>query len=237
MRNSDQPMRGTSRLGGKGLLLRSLPADGVLGIGVLCVVLMSWLAWRYPHFDWDVAIALWIQSIDWPGFGILMWVVSEIGRGWVPYLLTPLIGLSLIWGRYRAEGAVLMIGAAAGAVVNRVLKYWIARPRPGDGLLRISGIFPHESFPSGHAMFFTECFGFLLFLALILLPRGRGRTVICAFLGGLIASVGVSRIWLGAHWPSDVLGGYVIGGLLLLLMVELYRRWPTRGRRGAGSPG
>jgi undecaprenyl-diphosphatase len=77
-------------------------------------------------------------------------------------------------------------------------------------------------------IFFVEFFGFLFFLSYVLLERGLLRRAALGGLGLLIAVVGVSRIYLGAHWPSDVTGAYLAGGIWLMLCIEAYRRLKSR---------
>jgi undecaprenyl-diphosphatase len=128
-----------------------------------------------------------------------------------------------------------MIGVASGAGVNRLFKALVDRPRPREPLVQVAFAVAHESFPSGHVVFFIEFFGWLLFVSFVLLKTGLLRRITIGILAALIAIIGVSRVYLGAHWPSDVLGAYLAGGLWLMLMVEIYRRLKERQQRLTGG--
>jgi undecaprenyl-diphosphatase len=186
--------------------------------------LLAVLANRYAYFEWDLKLARDIQSISLPGFDLLMRGVSLLGNRWVPWALVVVLGTALIVARLRLEGILLMSFALSGWLVNRLWKLLIGRPRPSEALVHIAGAYRQESFPSGHVVFFVEFFGFLFFLVYVLLKRGALRRVLLVLLGLPMATVGVSRVYLGAHWPSDVLGAYLAGGIWLMLMIEVYRR-------------
>jgi membrane-associated phospholipid phosphatase len=155
--------------------------------------------------------------------------VSLLGNGWIACPLVIIAGLALIKTGLRAEGVLCMAGAASGWLVNSLTKFLIGRPRPSDELVHIVKAYQSDSFPSGHVVFFVEFFGFLFFLAYVLLKPGPLRRASLTVLGLLIALVGVSRIYLGAHWPSDVAGAYLAGGIFLMLMIEVCRRITAKG--------
>ena len=79
------------------------------------------------------------------------------------------------------------------------------------------------SFPSGHVLFFTTFFGFMLFLAYTLLKHSWWRTGLLILLVGMIALIGPSRIYVGQHWASDVIAAYLLGSVWLALSVVIYR--------------
>jgi len=199
----------------------------------LCVYsVLAVLAHRYAYFEWDLELERAIQSISVPGFASVMIGVSVLGNSWVPTIIVVLIGIALINSGLRSAGIVCLAGTGLGWAVTQLLKYVIARPRPTDELVNVAGKFHFESFPSGHVTFFVEFFGFLLFLAFVLVKRGALRAVLIALPAILIILVGFSRVYLGAHWPSDVVGAYLTGGIWLMLMIEAYRRMELR--RAAG---
>lgn len=194
-------------------------AEIVFGVGLVVYAVMAVLAHRYEHFGWDIDTRNFIQSISIPGFGTLMTWVSVLGNNWVPVALVGGFGLAFISARFRIEGVVCIIGVTLGGAMNRLLKALTDRPRPPSEY-----IFNHESFPSGHVVFFVEFFGFLFFLSYVLLRRGKLRRASLALLGALLLLISVSRVYLSAHWPSDAVGAYLAGGLWLMLMIEVYRR-------------
>ena len=199
--------------------LRRLAAFAVLAL----------LAKANAYFSWDRSVAHAVQSIPLPGMEALMRAVSFVGDGvtsWVVVIAA--LVLFLARGR-RSEAFGLLLSAAGGPALNRMLKYLIARPRPTMELVRVSGDWAHESFPSGHVTFYVCFFGFLFFVAFALLPKGStARRVACGLAALPVALVGLSRVYLGAHWPSDTLGAYLFSGLWLAISVDVYRRWKRR---------
>jgi undecaprenyl-diphosphatase len=134
---------------------------------------------------------------------------------------TLLIGVSavaalLLWRTGRGRmGLVLLAVTLTGRILSEAQKYWIARPRPG--------LEPHlvvvktSSFPSGHA---TSSMIFYLSLALVLAGHSRWRLAAPAAAIVLSLLIGTSRVMLGVHWPSDVIGGWAFGLLWVLLTLR-----------------
>lgn len=214
------------------LRFESRRAQVLFASGLCAYALAAVLAHYYDYFEWDLRLARAIQSLNAPGAGRLMVWVSALGSGWIAVALALAAGLALINVRLKIEGLVCLAGLGLGRLVTSLLKLLSGRPRPDESLVQIIGGYHELSFPSGHAVFFVELFGFLFFLLYSLAKPGLVRTTGLVILGMLIVLVGVSRIYLGAHWPSDVIGGYIAGGLWLMLMIETYRmilsRWRPR---------
>jgi membrane-associated phospholipid phosphatase len=191
---------------------------------LLFYTLLAVAARARAYFACDVSIAERIQMISLPGFDHLMIWISWLGGGVPPVALAVLAGLGLALAGLRSEAVVCSFGTAMGSGVDSLLKLLSNRPRPAPPLVHVMKHYQHQSFPSGHVFFFVEFFGFLLFLTYVLLRPVPLRLVLVILLSCLIILVGISRVYLGAHWPSDVAGGYLGGGIWLSLMIVAYRR-------------
>lgn len=199
------------------------------------------LAYYNAYFGWDLRAARSVQAISIPGTYTLMWATSLVGNGWTPYALTGLSCLVFLLVGKPLEAAGLLLSAGGSGLVNGVLKALIGRPRPADDLVNVFSALGSRSFPSGHVTFYVCYFGFLFFLSFVLLPRGSiARRVALSLTAMMIVLVGFSRVYLGAHWPSDTLGAYLFGGLWLAFSLDMYRRWKEKSaarRATQSAPG
>jgi len=185
----------------------------------------------------DVAVTQWLQGYQETWFVDLMRTFSQIGNTGPMLLLMLAAGMVLYARAHRAQALNLAFVALAATMVP-VLKETVDRPRPtADAIYVLSEVSGH-SFPSGHAFLAITFFGAMFYLA----PRlcGAGAKFVLPlrlFLATMILGIGLSRIYLGAHWLSDVIGGFVIGGLALYAAVELFhlaqRRWSGSSRANA----
>lgn len=181
-----------------------------------------------PSFTIDLEITRAIQSIRFPPFTWLMTMVSWLGFtpqsiiiAGVTILLIFLVGLQ--W-----EALVAILAATLSTTLSMLLKQLVQRPRPTAALVNVHSILNDFSFPSGHVMYYVGFFGFLGFLAFSLLKPSVKRSLLLVLLGSLVALVGASRIYLGQHWASDVLGAYLLGSLTLAALIMFYRWGKTR---------
>jgi len=208
--------------------LRARSLEIVFGTGLCLYAVLAALAYRYAYFSWDLSLARLIQSINIPGFDTLMALTSAPGNGWTAWGLVSVTSITLALMSLRLEGAICLASASLGALIDRLMKAVVARPRPGEAVVQVLGDFKHESFPSGHVFFYVSFFGFLFFLAFALLKPRPLRRILLTLLAAPVVLIGLSRIYLGAHWPSDVIGAYLSGGVWLIIMIELYRRLKAR---------
>jgi undecaprenyl-diphosphatase len=127
-------------------------------------------------------------------------------------------------GRRHAAGLVVA-ASVAGFALRTALKLAVARPRPSDDLVHVIERADGSSFPSGHVMFYTVLLG-ALWLAMA--TSGASRSTRRAIAGATVLAlllIGLSRIYLGAHWLSDVAAGYVFGAVVVGVAMWTRRWW------------
>ncbi len=209
-------------------------AQILVAIYIIEFVLFTLLA-VYVHFNpvlpVDVAITQEFQENRTPFIQWTMIAVSYLGNQAV--IFSVLIGLTALvfWLlRLRLEALFIVGLSAISSVLNVLLKLLVSRPRPSAQFVEIIQHATGQSFPSGHVMSYVAFWGLLFSFGLILFNRKRWWNYILLIVPALfVVLVGPSRIYLGDHWASDVLGGYLVGGLLLGITLWLYLRLKERG--------
>lgn len=140
-------------------------------------------------------------------------------------IVVPLLGMLTSAILYRAglpRAAKLILGSVVSVPLNVALKTFWDRERPDKEIVHVAVETAGTSFPSGHTMGATAFYGALAALAWIHLDPRRTRLPLTLVLIALPIGTGVSRIYLGAHWLSDVVGGTALGLLILIPLVRRY---------------
>lgn len=154
------------------------------------------------------------------GLHIATWV-TFLGNAATVIAIAGLIGALLIFSKSHRTYFIGLFTTLAGASASAYfLKEIVGRARPSGLIPVISET--DFSFPSGHATISIALYGFIAFLLCRLYPRYRWVVVAIASL--IILSIGFSRLYLGLHFPSDVIAGYVVGGFWLLMGSKLTNR-------------
>lgn len=192
---------------------------------LLSITLLSIFAKAYPYFPFDPAVSKLIQSINLPFFDQLMILLTRTGDKDLFFSLLIAFSTFFIIFRKTKEAVFLIISSLGSIGISEIIKGLVTRPRPETVLLirQLESFQKSDSFPSGHVLNFLGFWGFLLFLTVTLVERSLLRQILLIVLILLLILVGPSRIYLGAHWPSDVLGSYLIGSVWILLMTSLYK--------------
>jgi len=183
---------------------------------ILIIVLLN------SSFDLQFTHSL--QSIDNPFFTWIMTAISWMGYMPQSFILAVLGTAVLYCLKKRREASVLLVAALAAQLLNILIKIAVQRPRPSIDLVHVVKRFNDYSFPSGHVMMYTVMFGLACYFAFTLLPRSWKRTALLIVFNGSILLIGISRIYLGAHWASDVAAAYLIGGAVWMAAVKFYQR-------------
>lgn len=186
-------------------------------------IALSALAAAHDTLPGDTGIATWVQDLPFPGE-----TLSDIVRSVTPTELVLGAGAVLalvMWVRGRRREAIIFaVGLVILPLMQAGTKEIVDRPRPAPEVLEIRTGFDSPSFPSGHVMSSLYLYGYLIYLALRLSSHVWLR-VAAAAPAAVLALSGLANVWLGVHWPSDVLGGYAWGLVLLLPVVVVAHRF------------
>lgn len=157
----------------------------------------------------DEAALRWLGTLRNPTLDRVMVEITSLGNGAVLLLLIAVASVFLWLTQHRWSVYLLLLAYLGGDVLNRILKESFERPRPTllEHLHEVSS----ASFPSGHAMNSMITYGAVAYLVARLEPTPALRRTTWAFAATLIIAIGISRSYLGVHYPSDVLAGYLAG--------------------------
>ncbi|GAB88725.1 phosphatase PAP2 family protein [Gordonia rhizosphera] len=151
--------------------------------------------------------------------------------------LTAVVVVAVIaLGVYRAYAAATLVavGSLTGYLLMIGLKQFFARPRPPvpDRLIDIDT----HSFPSGHAMMSTIVFGLLAVVAYRLSAWVRDHPLVLVIAPVWAIAIGLTRVYLGVHWTTDVIAGWLIGAVWVALCARLSARWMPTARDRPAHP-
>lgn len=180
----------------------------------------------------DTAILLTLRHFHSPLMDQMMVGITSLGEPLLLLILCIILGIALVMFKRRAEAATLVVAAAGAGGLNYLLKELFSRSRPA--LWNRTVDVAHYSFPSGHAMVSLVIYGMLGYLLSVYFPRWRWLIGILTLL--LVTLIGLSRLYLGVHWPTDVVAGYSAGFVWLVacvLSLEVWRLY--RPRAGVDS--
>ena len=188
---------------------------GAFGLAVL----LTLAARARPHFPGDVHAALALQALEWPGEDAIVRAENVLGSGLVPAVIMLLATLAFLVARRFVACLAFLISSAMWSL-NTVLKDLAQRPRPTASLIEVNEHATGYSFPSGHALGSLVFFGTLAALVAARIRSTAARALVWIVAILLVAAIGFSRIYLGVHYPTDVIGGYA-AALVWVIAVAL----------------
>jgi membrane-associated phospholipid phosphatase len=207
-----------------------------LGVAVLSVFLFAWLAEEMRENDvasFDSSIRAWVHSFASPRLTDAMTIISLFGYNILIVGVISSIAIFL-WLRWRRAAAFMAITMLGAGILDATLKSAFHRVRPQV----FFGIAPtNYSFPSGHAL--ASCC-FYSVLAGLIAHRVKSmpiRIAVGVLAALMVAAIGISRIYLGMHYPSDVIAGYLAAAVWVSAMLSLDSyRVRRRKRRAPSTP-
>jgi undecaprenyl-diphosphatase len=196
-------------------------------LGILALVLLAAFAVDTALvattrlLPFDLPVALFVQRVPWGPQAAAMELTN-----WVSGLRQVALGLAaivLLALFDRRAGWLMAIGSLA-SLLDDLLKLALARQRPTASLVHVLDQVGGYSYPSGHAVFYTWL-SFMLAFSLAPAVRPRLRPLLWAFAGYVTLTACLGRVWAGVHWPSDVLGGFLLALAWSAFVLWLPERW------------
>ena len=182
---------------------------------------MALLVNRDQIVGFDKPIVSFVQGLETPLLTTILKFFTFIGAGsTIKVLAFIMVVILFFFFKQRSKIFLFIVVLIGSHYVFRVLKLLFHRARPDlNRLIEIGGY----SFPSGHATNAMTFYGSLAFLLWSHIPTRQGRTILIVFSASMIFLIGLSRVYLGVHYPSDVIAGYCAGGFWLVLAVGIYQ--------------
>ncbi len=170
------------------------------------------------RFDVNLSLAMKEHRAQWSAVRYAFYLLTWLGAWEILRILVPLVAVFLWWRRRRLLAVVWLGTMIISALLNQGLKvaYGRERPETKDALVHEN----NASFPSGHSTASMVGFGFLAYLLWLATEQRRARLAIVGGAGLLILGIGFSRIYLGAHYLSDVIGGFCLGAAWLSVCIS-----------------
>ena len=198
----------------------------------------TYLVVQNEVLPFDVPIARFIQQVNWGPLIYPMQLINLSAGIW--QVLLGAVAVVALFVFERRAGWLMLIGSIS-SLIDNIIKLIISRQRPPADLVHILSPSTGFSYPSGHAVFFTWM---SFMLAVSIAPRIRPgfRPILWIVAAAVIILTCIARVWAGDHWPSDVLGGVLLGIGWSAFVLWLPERWlPSpdfrwiRGRRRASG--
>jgi membrane-associated phospholipid phosphatase len=200
---------------------------------LLAFAAIGWLVSQPGIPPIDTTVTTILHGFASPTLDAVMAALTNLGSTVVLAAVVGCAAVVLVARRRPAEAAFLVVALVGSLLLNDVLKSMFHRPRPGFDWAVLP---PETGFPSGHSM---NSFVVYVAIALVIWRRGGRRAGIPALAVAIVLAlcVGTSRIYLGAHWLSDVIGAYLAGALWLMVLVAAWALGSRLSGRGHAEPG
>src|SRR5262249_32062324 len=235
LRGTGLPQRFAARFPRTAAFLRGRLASTPTGLTLtLGLVVAGALVWTFLELSFEVVTGSPVVGTDVRVINLVstlrtapldqgIYLITFLGSGGAIVALTVVAALvALIAGRPR-DAVVLVLAVVAGALFFELVKLLVQRPRPPLEDARIvQGGF---SFPRRHSTLAATCYGTVAYLLIRVARYDGGKVLVGVGAALLVVAIGVSRIYLGVHYPSDVLAGWAAGALWVVLVILAEQVW------------
>ncbi|BAZ03122.1 phosphoesterase (plasmid) [Tolypothrix tenuis PCC 7101] len=205
-------------------LVTLIAAIGIVGL-VSCLLILFILAklaeevLEREAFAFDTNFLLWLHQFANPNLDNFMLFITNLGNPKTVVVVAGVTLLLLWWRRYREDAKIFVLACLGALILNTGLKLFFSKPRPELWHRLISET--SFSFPSGHALGSMVLYGFIAYELATHYPQFA--KVIYSLTVILIAAIGLSRLYLGVHWPTDIIAGYGVGFLWLMICMTMLK--------------
>ena len=202
-------------------LIATIGVTGLLSCLLIIYVLakLSDEVLEKEAFAFDKTILLWIHSFANPTLDRIMLFITGLGNPDTVVVIATISLSLLLWRKYYQEAKVFAIDCLGGVALSYGLKLVFSKTRPDLWQSPITET--SYSYPSGHALGSTILYGFLAYVLATRYPKFSRSIYTSA--GLLIFAIGLSRLYLGVHWATDIVGGYCIGFLWVMFCITMLR--------------
>jgi undecaprenyl-diphosphatase len=203
------------------LRFREIRAVYFMGVTLVAFLALAILVRIVGILPVDEKVTIFLQHFRTPFLDHIFETITLLGSAGT-LILVAVIGVVLLIHIKQPKSAWLAGLSLLAYPLNVLIKDSVARLRPHSALIQV---ITHEngySFPSGHAQISFVVYGAVAYLLWVYLS-GYRRWLLILFAGILIFIIGISRVYLGVHWFSDVLGGWMIGAALLFGIIEIHQ--------------
>ncbi|MCX3265094.1 phosphatase PAP2 family protein [Pedobacter agri] len=194
----------------------------ILTLLIIAFTSLSVFIAGHPILQFDIRASLFVQQYQADWLDKLMLAISFFGE--LPWSLLSVLVVAAIfyWQKFKREGLFMASILLSGLIILGI-KNMINRPRPTTFYVRLVEVNRFQSYPSGHVLSYVLFFGFLIILMdrLETIPKIT-RNIVTYLSAFLMISIAPSRIYLGAHWFTDTLGGFLLGLICLFPLCYFY---------------
>jgi undecaprenyl-diphosphatase len=170
----------------------------------------------------DVTVTQAFQGVHLPLYGWVLTHTSDLGFLPLNVAAYVVVFAAFMALRLRLEAVLAVAASLLAGLVGGGIRLAVGRMRPSGPYVHVAGHLSGYSFPSGHVIQYATLFGFAFYVVFVAWRGGPARAGVLAALALLVALVGPSRVYLGEHWPSDVLGAYLFASLWLAGTIEAH---------------